>query len=197
MTRRLLITDSSSRALGPGTLVDHNFGDSQVEIRRSEDQCRSPRGFSLVEVLIASALLLIMATGILPLFTRSIVSNAEGYNHTQVANAARSRGEEFFQLPFNSEPLTLLAGTERLYDEYYSKQNRVWIDGTVPAGETALFTRTTTIRQYNVNDPATPLVSTAPPTTVHLKEIVVRVQSTRVGPLGVGKQIAVRLLKSQ
>ncbi len=188
MARPLLITKSITRVLGPAR-------------RRSGNPPGSPGGFTLGEVLIAAGLLLIIAIGILPLFIRSIISNAEGFDHTRVANAARSRGEEFFQLPFNSEPLTLLAGTERVYDEYYSEQNRVWIDGTEAdaqaAGDTALMTRTMTIRQYNVNDLATPLANTASPATVHLKEIVVGVQSTRVGLLGVGKQITVRLLKSQ
>ncbi len=197
MARRLLITDFTSRALRSGALADDHPGDNQLERRPSRDPPRSPRGFTLIEVLISAALLLVIAIGILPLFTRSIISNAEGYDHTQVANAARARSEEFFQLPFNSPELTLLAGTKRVYDEYFSEQTRVWVDGTVPAGEEALWTRTTTIRQYSVNDLSTPLANTAPAPTVHLKEILVTVQSTRSGPLGMGKQITVQLFKSQ
>ena len=68
--------------------------------RRPRDLPGRARGFTLVEVLIAAAILLVVALGILPLFMRSIVSNMEGSDHTQVANAARARAEEFFQLPF-------------------------------------------------------------------------------------------------
>jgi Tfp pilus assembly protein PilV len=178
------VTDSSGRAL-PGRR------------RRSGDPIGPPGGFTVIEVLIAAVLLLMIAIGVLPLFTRSIVSNAEGYDHSQVANFARARAEEFFQLPFNSDELTLTAGTERIFDEYYSQASGGWVDGAVPDGETALWTRTTTLRQFNVADLTTPLTDTAPAGNVHLKEITVAVQSARGGPLGVGKQITVRLFKSQ
>ena len=176
---------------------DASAGRLLVHGRGSKKPTWSGRGFTVVEVLIAAALLLAIALGLLPLYIRGIISNVEGFDHTQVANAARTRGEEFYQLPFNSEPLTLLAGTERIYDEYFSEQTRAWLPGTVPVGEAALFTRTTTIRQFNVNDLATPLDNVATPATVHLKEIVVTVQSTRSGLLGMGKRITIRTYKSQ
>jgi len=165
--------------------------------RRSGDPTGPPAGFTIIEVLIAAVLLLMIAIGVLPLFTRSIISNAEGFDHSQVANYARARAEEFFQLPFNSPELTLLVGTERVFPEYYSQSTQEWIDGAVPDGDSALWTRTTTIRQFNVADLTAPLADTAPAANVHLKEITVAVQSTRGGPLGVGKQITVRLFKSQ
>ena len=168
-----------------------------VHGRGSKKPIWSGRGFTLVEVLISAALLMAIALGLLPLYIRSIISNVEGFDHTQVANASRTRGEQFYQLPFNSEPLTILAGTDRVYDEYFSEQTRAWLPGTVPAGDEALFTRNTTIRQFNVNDLSTPLDSAATPAAVHLKEIVVTVQSTRSGLLGAGKRITVRLYKSQ
>ncbi len=89
------------------------------------------------------------------------------------------------------------SGTELVFDEYYSQASSTWVDGTAPEGDTALWTRTTTVRQFNVADLATPLADTAPAENVHLKEITVAVESTRSGPLGVGKEITVRLLKSQ
>ncbi len=138
-----------------------------------------------------------IAIGVLPLFTRSIVSNVEGFDHTQVAGFARDRGEEFIQLPFDSPELKLLTGTERVFDEYYSQNDSRWIDGTAPPEDTALWTRTTTIRQFDVTDLTTPLADTTPVENVHLKEITVAVQSTRSGPLGLGKQITVRLFKAQ
>jgi prepilin-type N-terminal cleavage/methylation domain-containing protein len=170
--------------------------------RRVGPPHRSARGFTLIEVLIAAALLLAIAIGVLPLFTRAIISNVEGFDHTRVANAARSRTEQFAQYPFNSERLTLQAGTNRIYDEYYSQRDHIWTDGTeadaTADGDVALWTRTTTIQQLNVGDLATPLDFNALPGSVHLKEITVDVRSTRDGgPLGVGKRITVRLFKSQ
>lgn len=155
------------------------------------------RGFSLLEVLVAAVLFLMIAIGILPLFTRSIVSNAEGFDHTRVATFARARGEEFVQLPFDGPQLTLVSGTERVFDEYYSQSSSDWVDGTAPVGDPGLWTRTTTIRQFNVADLTTPLADTAAVENVHLKEITVTVESTRSGPLGVGKRLTVRLFKSQ
>ena len=156
-----------------------------------------PGGFTIIEVLIAAVLLLMIAIGVLPLFTRSIISNAEGFDHTRVTSFARARAEEFMQLPWDNPNLELMAGTERVFDEYYSQSSSAWVDGVAPADDPALWIRTTTIRQFNADDLATPLDDTAVPENVHLKEITVAVQSTRAGPLGVGKQITVRLFKSQ
>ena len=166
--------------------------------RRSDGPAGSQGGFTVIEVLVAAVLLLMIAVGILPMFTRSIVSNAEGFDHSQVANHARARAEEFFQLPFDSPDLTPTAGTELVFDEYYSKNESEWVDGaTVELDDNALWTRTTTIRQFNVDDLTTPLDASAASANVHLKEITVNVQSTRGGPLGVGKRITVRVFKSQ
>ncbi|HBL29260.1 MAG TPA: hypothetical protein DD490_20710, partial [Acidobacteria bacterium] len=67
-------------------------------------------GFSILEVLVASALLLIIALGIVPLFARSIRENATGSDYTQATNGGRSRLEEAKQLPFNSLTLEVPSG---------------------------------------------------------------------------------------
>ena len=169
-----------------------------LETHRSRRPACAPRGFTVIEVLIAAVLLLLIAIGVLPMFTRSMVSNAEGFDHSRVANFARGRAEEFYQLPFDSPELTLAAGNELVFDEHYSQNKKRWVDGAaVEDGDTALWTRTTTIRQFGVDDLTTPLAATAPDINVHLKEITVAVESERAGPLGVGKRITVRLFKSQ
>lgn len=164
-------------------------------------------GFSIVEVLIGTAILTIVAVGILPLFTSSIRSNREGNDSTQVANFARERLEEFFELPFNSSNLTLTTGTENLFQEYYSVEEGEWKVGTPPTDDSdpALWTRETRVRQYSVNALADgqlqtgeALVAGATASEVHLKEIEVAVDSTaRAGFLGPGKQITLRTLKAQ
>lgn len=167
---------------------------------------RRPRsagaGFSLIEGLIATALLLTLAIGVLPLFTRSMINNEGGSDFTQITNAAKARAEELFQLPFDSPVLAVTAGTETVLEEYFSQNDKIWKAGTdadaTADGDLALFRRTTTIRQFNINDLTTPLDAAAPPGTVQIREITVLAQSTRAGsPLGPGKQHVVRVLKSQ
>ena len=159
-------------------------------------------GFSLIEGLIAAALFLAIAMGVLPLFTRSMINNEGGSDFTQISNAAKARAEELFELPFDSPILAINAGTETIYEEYFSRRDEVWRPGTeadaTGDGDLALMRRTTTIRQFNVNDLTTPLDNSAPPGSVQLREITVQARSTRTAsPLGPGKQTAVRVYKSQ
>jgi prepilin-type N-terminal cleavage/methylation domain-containing protein len=157
------------------------------------------RGFSLIEVLIAVGILLLVALGILPLFTRAMLSNVSGLESTRVSNQARSRLEELFQLPFNSPQLDVPGGsTELVVDQYYSPSTRQWESGT-GAGVPAIFIRTTTIRQYGVTDLTTPLDGDAPAAAVHLKEIVISVRyaGDAAGPLEAPKRITARIMKAQ
>jgi type II secretory pathway pseudopilin PulG len=161
------------------------------------------RGLSIVEVMIAAALLLIIALGILPLFSRSIIANRQGLDSTEVSNMARTQMEEYVQLPFNHLMLTVPDGTQQLVvEQHYSEKDDKWKLGKDPAGgDTALFVRTTTIRQFGI-DPTAPSGLTAaiqggePPATIHLKEIQVNVLGHAGGPLGPQKQITVRVFKS-
>ena len=169
--------------------------------RQQGEKLNRTRGFSLIEALVAGLLVLMISVGVLPMFTRATINNLSGIDYTRVTNEARSRGEEFFQLTFNSEPLTLLVGTQRVYDEYFALESDEWKDGTLAeatnAGDTPLWTRTTTVRQFNIADLATPLSVAASPGNVHLKEIVIQVEPVSLGGvLGVRKQISLRLLKA-
>lgn len=166
---------------------------------------RRSAGFSLIEVLVASLILLVIALGLVPLYTRSIRSNVEGFEFTHVSNSAKSRAEEYIQLPFNSARLTVPAGQEELQEQdLYSQKEHRWIDeddwpAAESGGDTALFTRIATVRQFSVTDLFNPLSGDAPPEAVHLKEITVAVQGSRQSGhiLGPGKTIAVRVFKSQ
>jgi prepilin-type N-terminal cleavage/methylation domain-containing protein len=163
---------------------------------------RSERGFSLVEVLVAAAILLVIALGLVPLYTRSIRSNVEGFDYTHVSNFAKSRAEEYRQLPFSSPGLTVPTGQAELeVPDFYSSKEHRWMNETEWAtaesgGDVALFTRTTTVRQFGVSDLTAPLDGGQP---AHLKEITVAVQGSReTGHVfGGGKAIAVRVFKSQ
>ena len=159
-------------------------------------------GFSLIEGLIAAALVLAIALGVLPLFTRSMINNEGGSDFTQISNAAKARAEELFELPFDSPLLAINSGTDRIIEEYFSRRDKSWKPGVeadaTADSDLALMRRTSTIRQFNINDLSTPLDNSAPPGTVQIREITVQVRSTRTGSvLGPGKQTAVRVFKSQ
>lgn len=164
---------------------------------------RAAGGFSLIEVLVAAAILLVIALGTVPLFTRAMIANRSGSDSNRVANFTADRAEEFYQYPFGSEALTIAPGdTQRVYDEYFSKQDDRWQPGTAasaPTGKTPLWSRTTTIRQFNVNDLSMPLDGGALLGEVQIKEIVVSVQAIRASgnPLGPGKRLAVRVYKAE
>jgi prepilin-type N-terminal cleavage/methylation domain-containing protein len=163
------------------------------------------RGFSLLEVMIASAVFLIVAIGLLPLFARSISNNLGGREATDVANLGRSQVEELFQLTFNHPSLTVPSGqTVLTTTAYFSKKDSVWKTGTATATDPASWTRTTRVRQYSISDLLidktfnTPLNGSAPPGQVHIKEIEVEVTPSRNNlQLGPVKQLTLRMLKAE
>lgn len=163
-----------------------------MELRRTD------RGFSVVEVLIATLIFLIIAIGILPLFAVSARNNLEGREATEVSNFGRSAVEDLLQASFNDPRLTVPAGsTVRTQEQYFSKADQVWKDGT--GGSDALWRRTIRVRQFSVNDPETPLDGNEAVGQVHFKEIAVQVwngRSPQSVALGGGRTFAVRMLKS-
>lgn len=73
---------------------------------------RGQEGLSLVEVLIAAAILLIVAVGILPLFTRSMLNNVSGYDSTQATSHGKSELETLFSNSVDSIEMTNPAPTQ-------------------------------------------------------------------------------------
>jgi len=171
-------------------------------------------GFSVVEALIAAAILLIIAIGVLPLFTRAIMDNQAGNDSSSVTNFARSQVEERFQLNFGDANLTLpnSGATELVTTDSWAQgvPNEIadsaegWYPGAPTDKGPLLWTRTTTIRQYGANDldddgqVNTPLPGNTDQNLVQLKEIEVNLTGARVGgPLGSSKQIKLRIFKAK
>jgi len=176
----------------------------QEEAKPLSQQSPTPRqaGFSIVEVMIAALLLLVIALGLLPLFAQSIMSNTQGQESTTAANFARTRLEEFRQLPFDNDNMIVKSGTERQFDEIYLFKAKKWMDGTVaPVGDFALWSRTTWVRDYQASDMTAKLPAGTDPSFIQLKEIEVRVVSNRNSSggtfsFGAGRQISARVYKA-
>ena len=188
-------------------------------IDRPRPRLRRAAGFSLVEAILASLILLVVALGVLPLFTRAMASNFSGAESTSLSNLATERAEELYQLPFDHPLLIIPVGsTERVIDEIWTVPRRtpstpapVFTDGQWRAGspdeatadEMVVWSRRTRVRQFNINDlltdDPTPLDGGTPPGSVHVKEIDVEVASGRADGIALGpnRALRVRLFKAQ
>lgn len=172
---------------------------------RTEAERDRSSGFSVVEVMIASAIFLLIAIGVLPLFTQSIKNNLSGREATEVSNHGRSKVEELLQMPFASPDMTVpTTGNVGETTEYWSETEKKWKPGDAPtSGEKATWLRTIRIRQYGLTDLNdnnvfdSPLPGTAAIGEIHIKEIEVEVESLREdGPIGRGKTFSVRMLRA-
>lgn len=191
---------------GPGTGQDELEVVTEVRPRSSRAH-RSTAGFSLLELLIASVLLVTVLLGIVPLFMRSIQNNTAGNDYSQLSNFSKSQVEELFQLDFDHPRLAIPSGQNEVStEEHWSRQTGDWVAGPAPSG-LAPWTRTTTVRQFNISAidrdgrtfdflEAASLDGGVADEMVHLKEIVVAVRSNS-GPLGPSRRIVVRTLKAK
>ncbi|HZF09742.1 MAG TPA: type II secretion system protein [Thermoanaerobaculia bacterium] len=176
----------------------------------------SERGFTVVEGLVATAILLIVAIGVLPLFTNAILNNSRGADSTTASNFGKTTIENLSQQQFNSTDLTITSGTQKTTNEWWkpgagpiNDSTQGW-QTTAPSASTfTTWTRITSVQQYGVRDIlnsqvaapgslqgvlSTPLASGTQPNFVQLKLITVTVQSSKlntVTALGGGKQGAV------
>lgn len=166
-----------------------------VVLTRQSARGGAQAGFTLIEALAAAVLLGVVALAVVPVFLHASVANVSGSRSTQAANFARARAEAFLQLPFDAEPLQILDGTERVYEEHFSPLTESWVPGAAPTGTDVEWERTTTVRQFSVTDLVNPRQATDPPGSIHLKEIVVTIEGRSFQTAA--KSITVRRFKSQ
>lgn len=166
---------------------------------------RGASGFTLVEVLIAMALLVIITLGVLPLFGRSMINNTAGADYLQANNHTRMQLEEYSQLNFD-DPLLVPGTLVQFYGEgdRTDRGDEEWLD-VAPTDQMVTWNRTTRRRQFSINaledgkiEASEELDAGTNPIFVHLKEVQVTVQSTRAdgSPLGIGKRVVLRRLKA-
>jgi len=155
-------------------------------------------GFSLVEVLVASFFMLVLMLGVLPIFTRSLITNQMAYDNTRVVTFARSEMENYVQSPFDDPSATPVmnvptTGSELETEQYFDKLTKTWIVGAPPAGTSYEWTKKVTIRQFHISaiddqqlDEAEALQGTAHSGNVHLKQVLIEIQrgneSSLLGP---------------
>jgi len=174
---------------------------------------RGEAGFTVVEGLVAAAILLLIAIGLLPLFARSILNNARGSDYTQATSHATSNLEDLQRLPFDNEGISLAAAAEsgewiRYTDASFGTGHPVteadWSATAPPPGEERLWVRDTEVRQYGISalddgviteDEALP--GGTAPIFVQLKQIEVEMQSGKAdSAMGGISPLRFRLLKS-
>ena len=158
-------------------------------------------GFSLIEVLVASVLLLVVVMGLLPLFALSLSNNLAGREYSVASQHGRSQVEEYVPLPLDHPELTVPLGQpEAVLDEVLDPATDRFTAAAV--GVPVAWSRTTTVRQYNVRDLydegrlVNPLPGGSAPNHVHLREVIVEVESEReAGALGAGRQVALSTVR--
>jgi len=166
---------------------------------RSPEQPSREAGFSLVEALVATGILLLIAIGLIPLFASSILNNTRGSDSTVSTNFSRTQVESLLQLPFNSPSLTVPAAAGQAEtDEWWAPgatgtindAAEGWKDAAAtpkPASTVSPWARTTTVSQFSVAaladgrlDPKTEAENGATPANnVHLKLVAVEVDSAK------------------
>lgn len=109
-------------------------------------------GLSLVEVLVATFLLLLIVMGLVPLFARSAINNAMGADATQISNQAKSRLDSVLNSGFNGPMMTIPDGEDELVTVEYWDPELDAFTAVVPDDlNTVRWRRTTTVRQYGAD----------------------------------------------
>lgn len=159
-------------------------------------------GFSMVETLIAAALIGVVAIGIIPLFTRAMIDNMAGADYTRVSNYAKSKEEDFTRVPYTLQAIQLPVGqTQLLTTEYMDPSTLQWVT-VKPANPLTAWTRNSTLTQYSMYDTDddntfnNPIAGGASVDEVQVVQEQVQVQSiSAVGPMGGRRKTIIRYLK--
>ncbi|HEV3459034.1 MAG TPA: prepilin-type N-terminal cleavage/methylation domain-containing protein [Thermoanaerobaculia bacterium] len=161
------------------------------------------RGFSMIETLIAAALIGVVAIGIIPLFTRAMTDNMVGADYTRVTNYAKSKEEDFTRAQFTDPNIQVPVGQGNLLTTEYMDPTTLQWTTVKPLNPLAVWTRTTTITQYNIDDLIDdqmfdyPINGGASTDDTHIIQSQVEVKSvSAVGPAGARRKTIIRFLKA-
>jgi prepilin-type N-terminal cleavage/methylation domain-containing protein len=152
---------------------------------------RRSSGFTLVETLVAIAILGLILVGVLPLFTQSMLNNLKGNRGTQAANNTGQVLEDAGHDRFLSPDLSWNTATSSLtYPIQYVAEDVTatietapqWV-AAIPPGQSEAWRREVIVTQHGINDITdnnlldTPLAGTWDPSGVQLKQVEVRVRA--------------------
>jgi len=121
---------------------------------------RGSAGFSLLEMVIAAALLMFIALGLIPLFVRSIRDNETGSDFTTATSGNKSKLEESSQIPLDTLDLVPdLGTTQHLARDSWtqgdstkvSDRNEGWWAGIPTDKGRILWKRESTVYQYGMS----------------------------------------------
>ena len=149
-------------------------------------QARPQRGFSLVEVLVALAILGFVVLGIVGLFSRAVVENASGYDYARLSAVARQVLEDMQSRAFTDVALAPGSGqwTANVPDgfrvDYIINDYRV-NDWNSVLGTAAWPTPAATATPAPTG---TPNPTPGPSTIANVKKITLHVRSTNTTLLG-------------
>jgi type II secretory pathway pseudopilin PulG len=184
------------------------FSQSLRDNCRGRSQHRARGGFSMIEALIATAIIGGVAVGVIPLFTRAMSDNMAGSDYTRVSNYSRSEEEDFAREPLANYTNVIPAGqTQSQIVQYIDPTSKQWVTvaslAAVPKNPNIVWTRTVTYKMFNANDMDDdhlyndPIISGSSPTGFQMVEATVQVQAiSAIGPEGGRRSTTIRLLKS-
>ncbi len=111
-------------------------------------------GFSLLEALLAAALVLVITLGVMPLFTTSIIQNVAGKESTVSSNYSRSTAEEMIALPLDRELLRppVSQTTREVCQDYEEGVGWDYVICGAPLLGEPKWTRELNVQQYSIRD---------------------------------------------
>lgn len=144
------------------------------------------RGFSLVEVLVALAILGFVVLAIVGMFSRSVLENASGYDYAKLASVGRQVVEDIQARPWNDPAIAAGSGTWTSNVPEGFEVSYVITDYRVQDWNSVLGTAVWPTPAATATAPPspTPAATPAPDTFSNVKKITLHVRSTRGNLLG-------------
>jgi len=123
----------------------------EMELKSTVRRGAGEAGFSMIEALIAAAVLLILAVGMIPLFARAMINNALGNDYTQATTHGLTGLEKPNKLPMTNIDLsgTRVQYVEKGFQTGSPVSDLDW-EYTPTNATKVLWTRTTQQRYYSV-----------------------------------------------
>ncbi len=144
-------------------------------------ELKRQRGLVLIDVLVSMVLLLVALLSILPLFIRSLRTNASAYDYTSVNEMARDKLEQLMNVAISDPMLQVPAGqTSASFpnDLPAHIDPRTGAPSTKPADPVYPYLRTWVVELLDVDD-ANSLLPVSSGTPYRVKRISVTVSSSR------------------